>query len=113
MTLPSVFVEFASALEGKHPFSSAQLARLGELGNALVASIRPKNAPLPATTRTPEAILRDQLARLVEDRYDSLGVALTVAVGRRKADEMLPALRASLATPPTAPAAPVTPVAPT
>ena len=41
------------------------------------------------------ALLRDQLAAMVADRYDHLQVLATVALGKRKADELLPALRSS------------------
>ena len=46
--------------------------------------------------RTPESILRDQLASLVVARYDQLQVLATVALGKRKADELLPALRSAV-----------------
>ncbi len=53
----------------------------------------PGNAPAPIAKRTPESILRDQFAALVEDRYDHLQVIATVALGKRGADALLPALR--------------------
>jgi hypothetical protein len=69
------------------------IARTGELGASLLGQIKPSTAPRPAPTRSPESILRDQLAQLVVDRYDELEVLTVVAIGKRKAAELLPALR--------------------
>jgi hypothetical protein len=93
VAIPGLFAEFAGALEGKHPFPPETLERLGVLGSALVAEMQPGGAVVAAAPRSPEAILRDQLAKLVEDGYDALQVIATVALGKRAADEMLPALR--------------------
>ncbi|HSN98950.1 MAG TPA: hypothetical protein VLS89_11715, partial [Candidatus Nanopelagicales bacterium] len=46
--------------------------------------------------RSAESILRDQLAALVTARYDRLQVLAAVAVGKRRADELLPALRTAV-----------------
>jgi hypothetical protein len=91
--IAGVFHEFAAALEGRHPFSTEQLQRLGELGTVLVLQLRPGQAPPPASVRSPESLVRDQLAKVVADRYDDLQVLATVALGKRRADELLPALR--------------------
>ena len=93
VALPGLFAEFEEALRDKHPFPTDALARLGELGAALVQTIRPGRAVPIKTERPAEAILRDQLAWLVAARYDQLGVIATVALGKRKADALLPALR--------------------
>lgn len=111
VALPAVFREYEESLAGRHPFTPEQLARLGELGAALVAAIRPKGAPAPREGRAPEAILRDQFAWLVEERYDHLAVALSVAVGHRKAAALLPALRSTVVSAPKPDATPVTPPA--
>lgn len=98
VAIPGVFAEFADALAGKHPFTPEQLERLATIGAVLVEQMRPRNAPAAPTKRAPEAVLRDQLAALVEDRYDHLQVLATAALGRRRADALVPALRASVAT---------------
>jgi hypothetical protein len=104
VALPGLFEEFAAALEGKHPFAPDTVARLGELGNALVRQISPGSVVVTAAPRAPEAILRNQLAKLVEDGYDALAVVATVALGKRAADELLPALRSTVAFAPAEPA---------
>jgi len=95
VALPGLFAEFDGALAGKHPFQPSAIARLGELGGALVQTIRPGQATAIKVTRPEEAILRDRFAWLVVERYDQLGVIATVALGKRKADALLPALRSS------------------
>ncbi len=106
VSIAGVFAEFESALAGKHPFDAAQLDRLATLGGALVQQLVPGNAPSPIAKRTPESIVRDQLAALVEDRYDHLQVIATVALGKRGADALLPALRTFVPASSAAPAAP-------
>lgn len=105
-----LFAEFAPGLAGRHPFPPSALARLAELGALLVQQIRPGNAPRGAVARSPESLVRDQLAALVVERYDHLQVLAAVALGRAKADALLPALRSSVAAqepaPKPAPAAP-------
>ncbi|APR87342.1 hypothetical protein A7982_12691 [Minicystis rosea] len=96
VALPGLFTEFAAALDGKHPFPAEKIEMLGTLGSALVQQIRPGRAPVDVPTRGPEALLRDRFAALVEERYDALQVLASVAVGRRKADELLPPLRSSI-----------------
>jgi hypothetical protein len=97
VALPGLFAEFGEALAGKHPFPAGAVARLGELGGALVQTIRPGQAAAVKVARAEEAILRDRFAWLVSERYDRLGVIATVALGKRKADALLPALRTKLA----------------
>lgn len=97
VALPGLFAEFSEALAGKHPFPADKLDLLATLGGALVQQVRPGNAPVTVAKRTAESILRDQLASLVADRYDHLQVLAAVALGKRKADELLPALRSAVA----------------
>lgn len=96
VAIPGVFGEFSTALAGKHPFSAEQLARLAEIGTTLIQQIRPSGAAREASVRSPEAVLRDQLAALVVERYDHLLVLATVAFGKARADAMLPALRSAV-----------------
>lgn len=98
VALPGLFTEFGEALASKHPFPPAALERLGELGGALVQTIRPKQAGALRAARPAEAILRDRFAWLVAERYDHLGVLAAAAVGKRKADGLLPALRSAVST---------------
>jgi len=92
VALPGLFAEYASKLAGKHPFPIDKLDLLSVLGGTLMQNLRPNNAVVIAK-RSIEAILRDQFGKLVADRYDHLQVIATVALGKRKADELLPALR--------------------
>lgn len=95
VALAGVFAEFQERLKGKHPFPEDKLDLLSSLGGALVLSMRSGRAPKEAPKRTPESILRDQMASLVVDRYDDLQVIAAVALGKRRADELLPALRST------------------
>lgn len=101
VALATVFSEFEAALSGKHPFTDAMLARLSELGAELVQQVRPGSAAAAEKKRSEESLLRDQLASLVEDRYDHLLVLAAVALGRRKADAVFPALRSAFHAAPT------------
>jgi hypothetical protein len=96
VAIPGLFVEFKDALAGKHPFPAEKLDLLATLGGVLVQNVRPGRSVTEVRKRTAEAILRDQLAELVVARYDHLEVLATVAVGRRKAAELLPALRSAV-----------------
>ena len=97
VAIASLFREFAGPLTGKHPFSPEMLTRMGEVGAALLGQLKPGAAAVAAPKRTPESLLRDQFAQLVADRYDDLEVLTAVAVGRRKANDLLPNLRSFVA----------------
>ena len=96
VTLPGLFAEFEGVLAGKHPFPADRLDLLATLGGALVQQVRPGKAIAEVQKRSGESILRDQFAALVTARYDRLQVLAAVAVGKRRADELLPALRAAI-----------------
>ncbi|MEP7119675.1 MAG: hypothetical protein ABJE95_02150 [Byssovorax sp.] len=96
VAIPGLLAEFESALAGKHPFPAATIDLLATLGGTLVKQLRPGNAIAEVAKRTKESILRDQLASMVVDRYDHLQVLTTIALGKRKADALLPALRSSV-----------------
>lgn len=96
VALPGLFNEFAEGLAGKHPFPGEALGRLAELGGVLVQRVRPGQANPVKVARPEEAVLRDRFAWVVAERYDQLGVVATVALGKRKADALLPALRSSV-----------------
>jgi len=96
VAIPGLFTEFEGALSGKHPFPVDKLALLATLGGTLVQQVRPGNAKVEVAKRSSESILRDQFASLVADRYDRLQVLAAVALGKRKADELLPALRTAV-----------------
>lgn len=101
--LPGLFAEFGGALAGKHPFPADRLDLLSTLGGALVQQLRPGAAVAEVPKRTAEAILRDRFAALVVERYDHLQVLATVVLGKRGADELLPALRSAVAVSTAAP----------
>ena len=96
VAIPGLLAEFEAALADKHPFPAEKIDLLATLGGTLVQHVRPGNAITEVAKRSRESILRDQLAALVVARYDQLQVLAAVALGRRKADELLPALRASV-----------------
>ncbi len=96
VAIPGLLAEFSAELDGKHPFPADKIDLLATLGGTLVKYVRPGNAIAEVAKRSKESILRDQLASMVVARYDQLQVLAAVALGRRKADELLPALRASV-----------------
>jgi len=96
VAIPGLFAEFAPALANKHPFPADKVDLLATLGGTLVQHVRPGHAVAEVAKRSTESILRDQLASLVASRYDQLQVLATVAIGKRKADELLPALRSGV-----------------
>ncbi len=95
VALPGLFAEFRQPLEGKHPFPEDRIDLLEQLGGALVQEVRPGGAKVDVPKRSAESILRDQFAALVTERYDRLQVLAAVALGKRRADELLPALRSA------------------
>lgn len=97
VALPGLFAEFSASLAGKHPFPADKIDLLATLGGTLVTQVRPGKAAAEVAKRSVESILRDQMASLVSDRYDRLQVLAAVAIGKRRADELLPALRSSIA----------------
>lgn len=115
VAIPGVFTEFDDALRGKHPFTDEQLAKLGELGALLLQNIKPGGATKAPAERPPEAVLRDQFGALVAEWYDHLLVLAGLALGKARADELLPALRSARRekSAPAQPVAPIDPVAPT
>jgi hypothetical protein len=98
IAIHGLFNEYTDALAHRHPFPADKLDRLATLGAALLQSLKPGNAPTAATKRSPESVLRDQFAALVADRYDQLQVLASVALGHRRANELLPALRSTVTT---------------
>jgi hypothetical protein len=96
VAIPGLLAEFSAALAGKHPFPPEKIDLLATLGGTLVKHVRPGNAITEVAKRSKESILRDQLAAMVVERYDQLQVLAAVALGSRKAAELLPALRASV-----------------
>lgn len=93
VALPGLFAEFEKNLAAKHPFPSDKLDLLATLGGALVQEVKPSNTPTTIAKRAIESILRDQFAHLVVHRYDQLLVIAALVLGKRNADELLPALR--------------------
>lgn len=110
VAISGMFTEFASSLAGKHPFTQEKIDWLSGLGATLVQQVKPGQA-VTVSKRSSESILRDQFAHLVVDGYDRLLVLAGLALGKRKADELLPALRTAVVRPgasdePTEPKAP-------
>jgi len=102
VSICGVFDEYAGVLEGKHPFTPAQLASLNDLGGSLVMQLRAKGAlPTPPPTATPAdeaALLRDRLEALLTERYEQLRLLATVALGPKAAALAIPPLRSGDAT---------------
>ncbi len=99
VAIAGVFQEFAPKLQGQHPFSPAQLARLGEVGATLLQQMRPGNAARAEKVRGPEATLCDQFGALVSQRYEMLLELATLGLGRAKVEAEVPALFAVVRAP--------------
>lgn len=113
VAIAGLFAEFAPVLEGKHPFAPAQLQRLEEIGNMLVATLQPAGAvPAPAAEPNEAAVLRDQFEALLVERYELLKLCAAVAFKPARAQALIPALRRAAVVPSGADGAP-TPAAPT
>ncbi len=110
VTIAGLFAEYADVLEGKHPFTPAQLSRLEEIGGMLVQTLRPSGAVAPASASPHDsARLRDQLEALLAARYEQLRLCAAVAFGASNAQQRIPALRRA-APPSRAPADATPPV---
>lgn len=90
--IAGLFVEFRESLAHKHPFTDAMLRELEQDGAWLMNALKAPGARAGKKERSPEAIERDQLARLLEERHDKLRIAAAVVFGLRKIDENVPAL---------------------
>lgn len=100
VAIAGMFAEFAPSLEGRHPFTAAQLDQLEEVGNALVQTLQPGNAvSAPAGEPHEAAVLRDQFEALLVERYELLKLCAAVALKPARAQALIPALRrAAVAT---------------
>ena len=94
-----VFHDHRAAFEGKHPFTDAQLRKLGEDGDWLVAAIKPAMAKGAPIDRDPAAVLRDQLFALLSERHEQLRHAGVVIFGLKDLDANIPPLGSRIAGP--------------
>lgn len=100
VAIVALFRESEATLGGKHPFTAAQFKILAEKGAWLVQTITPSSG-VPATTsaRSPEALDRDRLVKLLERRYDQLRTAGVVCFGIRGVDAKVPPLWSAMRAP--------------
>lgn len=87
-----IFREHAAELRDKHPFTQAQLDTLMTGGSWLLGVVKPAAARRPRVQRTPESIVRDQFARLLDDRYEALRQVGAMLFGVRALDAHVPPL---------------------
>ncbi len=116
VVLSDLFAEYNESLNGKHPFRSDQITRMAELGATLLQSLKPGRAPTISVAREPAAVLRDQFAALLADRYEELRLCASAVFRPSQAAVVIPALRASsgqASSAPTAAGGPTKPDAPT
>ena len=95
VVLSDLFAEYGESLSGKHPFRPDQLTRMAELGASLLQSLKPGRAPATSAAREPAAVLRDQFAALLADRYEELRLCASAVFRPSQAAVVIPALRAS------------------
>ena len=110
VAIAGMYVEFASVVTGKHPFTEEHFDILVQDGNWLVQELRPGGALRVRVERSEEALLRDRLWTLLLRRHDALREAAVALFGLRRLDEAVPPLQARQAAPRTP--APPTPEGP-
>jgi len=94
VAIAGVFAEFATALEGHHPFTATQLDQMEEVGNMLVQTLQPGNAvSTPASESHEAVVLRDQFEALLVARYEQLKLCASMAFLPTRAQALIPALR--------------------
>jgi hypothetical protein len=107
VAIVALFKECHAALINRHPFTAAHFKELAEKGAWLVQTITPSNGVASTVSaRTPEALDRDRLVRLLESRYDALRTAGVVCFGIRDVDAKVPPLWSAARTATPAPEAP-------
>lgn len=94
----AVYRQAGAKIEGKHPFTAAQLKQLEDDGNWLLQQLRPMGSVRDDVQRSPEAILRDQLWAEMNRRFDEAYKAGVVIWGRREVEAQLPMLGSRQAT---------------
>ena len=100
VAIVALFRESEATLAGKHPFTAAHFKVLAEKGAWLVQTITPSNgAPTTTSARSPEALDRDRLVKLLERRYDQLRTAGVVCFGVRGVDAKVPPLWSATRSP--------------
>lgn len=87
-----IFREYEGDLRDKHPFTQAQLDTLMKGGAWLLDVVKPAAARRPRVQRTPASIVRDQFARLLDDRYEALRQVGAMLFGVRALDAHVPPL---------------------
>lgn len=97
--IAGVFHDNEAAFDGKHPFTTEQLRKLGEDGDWLVAALKPRGARGVPTDRDPAALLRDQMFVLLTERHEQLRQAGVVVFGLRDLDARIPPLGARAGVP--------------
>ncbi len=105
LTITAVFKEFSEALNGKHPFTPAQLATLAAKGVFLLRALAPTDA---ATSKAPsepsqDEQVRDGLWTLIVEGYDTALLVAAKAWGVRRVHDHVPALLARAASEPKSP----------
>jgi hypothetical protein len=117
VAITGMFVEFAEAVSGKHPFTPEHFTTLSTEGSWLVRELQPQRAIRVKDERDGAAVIRDRLWTLLQRRYEALREAAVVLFGLRRLDEYVPLLQArqvAARTPsPTPPSPPSPPTPPT
>lgn len=95
VTIAGLFEQAKGQLAGRHPFSQEQLTILRERGNWLLNRLKPSGAVRDPKSRSPEALVKDRFAKLLEDDYATLLKAAVALWGIDGYRAQIPALHAS------------------
>ncbi|HMU39654.1 MAG TPA: hypothetical protein PKE31_11655 [Pseudomonadota bacterium] len=97
IALEALYREFKTPLAGKHPFTEAELAEIGALGNRLVHAITPEGGRTRPVETSESSNLRDRFYTLVLRRHALLRKAGFYLYGEAINDHV-PALQSRMAT---------------
>lgn len=97
IAIPGVFHDYRDRIDGKHPFTSEMLKKLGEDGDWLAKHLKPWGAKDAPAERDPASIVRDQLWAIINERHEHLRQAGAVVFGIKDLDARVPPLGARVA----------------
>jgi hypothetical protein len=99
IAIAGVFHDHHATVDGKHPFTSAMLKKLGADGDWLVQQLKPTGAKEAPVARSEASLVRDQLWAILTERHEMLRRAGAVVFGLKALDQHVPPLGARMLAP--------------
>jgi hypothetical protein len=94
VAIAGLYHELRGTLDGKHPFTKAQLTALADHGQWLLHQLKPTGATSSPAERDEASVVRDRFWTLIAARHEHLREAGVAAFGLRALDENVPPLGA-------------------